>query len=416
MKKYIYSLVAGLTVTLCTAQVSISQAEYFWDADPGEGNGTAIASADGTYNSAFEKIAVSGIGAPAEGLHKFSVRVKDSQGTWGPAFTNIVNVQPATTPVPLSIAQAEYFWDADPGEGGGIALLAADGNYNSAFENIAISGLNAPSAGLHKFSARVKSNEGVWSPAFTNIVNVAPTTTPQPTSLAGAEYFWDNDPGAGNGIALPATDGNFDSAFENVAVSGLNAPSTGMHKFSVRVKNEAGVWSPAFTNIVYVEATTTPVPASLAAAEYFWDTDPGEGSGTPMLAADGNFNTAMEAFLKDGVPIVGPVGLHVFNVRVKDNQDVWGPVFKNVVYIETALSINKPVADEFYFYPNPATTVVQFSKEIARVEVYDMNGRMVGDSANTSQLNVGSLADGTYVLNIITAEGTTVTKKMIKRQ
>lgn len=415
MKKYIYSLAAWLTITLCTAQVSLSQAEYFWDTDPGEGNGIAVNAADGSFTTAYEKIAVAGIGASSAGLHKFSVRIKDSQGAWGPVFTKVVKVEP--NPLLLTgIAQAEYFWNADPGEGSGMPVQALDGNYNSAFEKIAVTGLNAPSAGLHKFSARVKDNAGVWSPAFTTVVTVMPTAMPQPERLAQAEYFWDEDPGTGNGIALPATDGLFNSAYEKVAVTGLNAPSGGLHKFSVRVKNDTGVWSPAFTNIVHVGATTTPVPASLAAAEYFWDTDPGEGSGTPMQAADGNFNNAIEGFLKEGIALVGPVGLHVFNVRVKDNQGVWGPVFKNVVYIETALSVNKPVADAFYFYPNPATTVVQFSKEIARVEVYDMNGRMVGNSANTSQLNVGSLAEGTYVLNIITSEGTTVTKKMIKRQ
>ena len=238
----------------------------------------------------------------------------------------------------VSLSQAEYFWDTDPGEGNGIAISAVDGNFNSSFEKISVSGLGAPSVGMHKFSVRVKDSQGIWSSVFTNIVNVGSVTSLTPTSLSQAEYFWDTDPGEGSAIPLLATDGNFNSAFEKVAVTGLNAPSTGMHKFSIRIKDNQGVWSPVFTNIVNVEATTTPTPISLSQAEYFWDTDPGEGSGTAFLATDGNFDSAFEKIQKTGIPIVNPIGLHIFNVRVKDNSGVWGPVFKNAIFIESVLA------------------------------------------------------------------------------
>jgi hypothetical protein len=141
MKKYIYSLLAILTISLCSAQVvSLSQAEYFWDTDPGEGNGTTITASDGNFNSAFEKIAISGLGAPSVGLHKFCVRVKDNLGVWSPVVTNVIKVESTTTPTPVSLSQAEYFWDTDPGEGSATPLLATDGNFNSAFEKVAVTG------------------------------------------------------------------------------------------------------------------------------------------------------------------------------------------------------------------------------------------------------------------------------------
>jgi hypothetical protein len=314
-----------------------------------------------------------------------------------------------------AISQAEYFWDADPGEGNGTAIFSADQNYDTSFERIALYGIGAPSAGLHKFSVRVKDNQGVWSPVFTNVVSVEPSNTPTPLSLTQAEYFWDADPGEGNGAPLLATDQNFDSAFEKVAEYGLNAPSVGMHKFSIRMKDNQGVWGPAFTNIINVESTTTPVPVSITQAEYFWDNDPGEGSGTPLLAADQNFDSAFEKFLGLGIPIVNPVGLHKFNVRVKDNQGVWGPVFTNVIYIESVLSVN-PVAtaDHYYFYPNPASNVIRFNKEIEKVEIYDLNGRFISTSV-TNEVTISDLTTGTYLLKVTTPEGLTFTKKMIKR-
>lgn len=314
-----------------------------------------------------------------------------------------------------SVSQAEYFWDTDPGEGNGTAVVAADGNFNASFEKIAVYGIGAPGAGLHKFSVRMKDNLGVWSPVFTNVVRIEPSNTPVPTSLTQAEYFWDADPGEGNGTPLLATDQDFNSAYEKVAVYGLGVPSAGLHKFGIRVKDNQGVWGPAVTNVVRVEPTNTPVPTSLTQAEYFWDTDPGEGNGTPMIAADQNFDNAFEKFLQNGIPIVNPVGLHVFNVRVKDNQGVWGSVFKNVIYIETVLSVNPhTLADSYYFYPNPGTSVIRFNKEISQVDIFDLNGRFMGTSTNT-EVNIADLATGTYLLKVTTPEGLTFNRKMVKR-
>ena len=172
MKKYIYSFIALLAISLCGAQTSITQAEYFWDTDPGAGNGTAVLATDGNFNSAFEQLSKNGISAPGTGLHKFCIRIKDNTGVWGPIFTNIVQVNTATTTAIMSILQAEYFWDTDPGEGNGTTVLAVDGNFNSAFESLAINGLNAPSLGLHKFNIRIKDNQGVWGPVFTNVISV----------------------------------------------------------------------------------------------------------------------------------------------------------------------------------------------------------------------------------------------------
>ena len=315
-----------------------------------------------------------------------------------------------------SLSQAEYFWDADPGEGNGIAISAVDGNLNNSFERIAVSGLNAPSAGLHKFSVRVKDNSGVWSPVFTNVIIVESTTTQNPIALTQAEYFWDTDPGEGSATPLLAVDGNLDSAFEKVAVTGLGAPSVGLHTFSIRVKDSQGVWGPTFTNVITIESSTSPIPVSLTQAEYFWDVDPGEGSGTPLLAFDGNFNNTFEKFLGDAIPIVNPTGLHKFCVRVKDSQGIWGPVFTNVIYIETVLSVNPhEMADNYYFFPNPATSVIRFNKDIESITIIDLNGRQIAASVSNNEVNIDGLAKGTYILKVTTPEGQTFNKKMVKR-
>ncbi len=163
--------------TWCWAQMYISQAEYFWDTDPGAGNGTAVLAADGSFNSAFEQLTKTGISTPGNGLHKLCIRIKDNTGTWGAVFTNIIDVQQNPTSNIMAISQAEYFWDADPGAGNGTPVLAADGNFDSTYEQLTKTGIPLPSAGLHVFNIRIKDNTGVWGPLFKNVINVETQTS-----------------------------------------------------------------------------------------------------------------------------------------------------------------------------------------------------------------------------------------------
>ncbi|WP_250255376.1 T9SS type A sorting domain-containing protein [Chryseobacterium sp. Marseille-Q3244] len=258
MKNYIYSIIALLMVMLCPAQVFVSQAEYFWDTDPGTGNGIAVLASDGSFNSAFEQLTKTGITTPGNGLHKFSIRIKDNTGVWGPVFTNVINVQQNTTSTILALSQAEYFWDTDPGAGNGTPVLAADGSFDSAFEQLTKTGITTPGNGLHKLSVRIKDNTGVWGPVFTNVINVQQNQTSTILALSQAEYFWDTDPGTGNGTPVLAADGNFDSTYEQLVKTGIALPANGLHVFNIRIKDNTGVWGPVFKNVINIETPTTP--------------------------------------------------------------------------------------------------------------------------------------------------------------
>ena len=250
MKKYIYSLIALFMVTLCSAQMFISQAEYFWDNDPGAGNGTAILATDGTFNSAFEQLTRTGITLPSNGLHKFNVRIKDNTGVWGPVFTNIINVQVAPTATIMALTQAEYFWDTDPGEGNGTTVLAADGSFNSTFEQLTQTGIALPAAGLHVFNIRIKDNTGVWGPVFRNVINVQ--TTPsgcfQKIDAGGAHNFAIKSDGT---LWSWGTSGHLGSG----SVSNYNAPTqigtannwktvcdAGQHAAGIRTNGTLWTW------------------------------------------------------------------------------------------------------------------------------------------------------------------------------
>ena len=317
------------------------------------------------------------------------------------------------------ITQAEYFWDTDPGEGSATAITAADGNFDEVLETVLQNTATIPAtAGFHTFGIRLKDNTGVWGPVFRNVVHTGNPNVANYATVAEAEYFWDTDPGEGNGTALNAEDGNFNSVLESVMQNTTSLPAdTGLHKFGFRIKDNSGVWGPAFINIVHTGTPATISYQTLEEAEYFWDTDPGEGNGIPLPAADGSFNNVIENILKSDINIVNPLGFHRINVRVKDNQGVWGPVFVNVIYNENVLSVDPHnTAENYYFIPNPATSVIRFNKDIQSVVVVDLNGRQITASvSNSNEVNIEGLAIGTYILKVTTPEGLTFNKKMIKR-
>ena len=309
----------------------ISNAEYYWDTDPGEGNATPLIATDGDYNSAIEYIFSDNLSIPDTGYHSFNIRFRDGFNQWGPVFTKSIYVYPNTFSSGISLSLAEYFWDNDPGEGNGTVLAAFDGDFNSSIEQIFSNNINIPDTGYHSFNIRFKDGNENWGSVFTKSIYIYPNTFNSGVSLSLAEYFWDNDPGEGNGIVLAAFDGDFNSSIEQIFSNNLNIPDTGYHSFNIRFKDGNEVWGSVFTKSIYVHPNTFNSGVSLSLAEYFWDNDPGEGNGTVLAAFDGDFNSSIENFLTDFVNTTD-TGFHILNIRLKDNNNFWGPLYKRSIY------------------------------------------------------------------------------------
>lgn len=234
-----------------------------------------------------------------------------------------------------------------------------------------------------------------------------------------AEYFWDTDPGEGSANPLTALDGSFDNTIENILQNNITIPtSAGFHILNVRVKDSQGVWGPIFKNVIHTGTPSITGAVNLTNAEYFWDADPGEGNATVLTALDGSFDNAVENILQNNIPIAQPIGFHIFNVRVKDNQGVWGPVFKNAVYIETTVLGTKEVklTKNIVCYPNPADDIINFNAT-GKMNIYSSEGRLVLSKDNidgSKGVNVSSLIKGNYILTIENKDGR-FSSKFIKK-
>ena len=105
----------------------------------------------------------------------------------------------------------------------------------------------------------------------------------QRNSIQSAEYYIDQDPGAGNGIAIPVT--GFVDSLVNLEITVINTDtlSFGNHKLSVRTQDSLGDWSHYAVSFFQVEdSTSNNVGISrfpIKAAEYYIDQDPGAGNG-----------------------------------------------------------------------------------------------------------------------------------------
>ncbi|MBS1500187.1 MAG: hypothetical protein JST41_13620, partial [Bacteroidetes bacterium] len=179
-------------------------------------------------------------------------------------------------------------------------------------------------------------------------INLALGVCAQNPHVIQAEWFIGPDPGEGLGTAMQVADGAWDEAMEAVLAT-LPPQAPGSTTLGVRVKGANGYWSSAFTSVIHTSAALPARSVNVQQGEYFWDTDPGEGAGTPLLAFDGDFNDALEQAMASDNSIT--TGAHRLYVRVRGADTGWSALFTQVVQVNTPLSARDihVQAGEFFF-------------------------------------------------------------------
>ena len=153
-------------------------AEYFFDADPGPGNGTAasVGATGGTVN--FTAVIPTTL---SPGFHFISIRTKGADGVWGLYEQRGLFVSTTTADVPI-VTAAEYFFDADPGVGNGTALtVGTPGAIVTQTFNIPEPAL---ALGQHFLAIRVKDQGGKWSLFEYDTLNIGNSTINCPANTA----------------------------------------------------------------------------------------------------------------------------------------------------------------------------------------------------------------------------------------
>jgi len=209
----------------------IVKAEYFFSPDPGVGNGTDIPLTPGDSVNLNFMADFSGL---EPGYYTVFVRIMDENGVWSLTGNRYLIVQSPQITEPVS--SAEYFFDEDPGAGNGFPINFTSADSVDVTETISTGDLEP---GLHILYVRSKDENGSWSSMGSwPVYAKAPDKT---GSIVKAEYFFDEDPGIGNGFQIPLT--STDTLDLNIDIPVPDTLSFGPHRIYLRTQSTDSLWT-----------------------------------------------------------------------------------------------------------------------------------------------------------------------------
>ncbi len=327
----------------------LTNLEYFFDADPGFGNGILV---DLSYQnvSYIDTIIKINLDTITPGMHQLYLRAQDELENWSTVFSKPIFVSQSGE---LSIlTNLEYFFDIDPGFGNGNLIDLSIHN-NFYIDTLIKIGLDSVSTGMHQLYVRAENENGNWSTINTKPIFVTQTSTL--VNISKIEYFFDNDPGFGNGYELSLTPDVFIDEFYNLPVDTI---SNGFHVMYIRAQDENGIWSFNYTKpFIKIEIEETP---KIIEVEYFLDTDPGFGNGINIAI---NPNEIIDTVIE--IPADSTFEDYTYHnlfMRAKDEKGNWSLtnykefLYRKLIQQNISLSVGWNIIS-FYIEPLDTTMI-----------------------------------------------------------
>ena len=280
MKKLRYLLLAAVAMmcTAATAQTkNIAERQYWLDGNIAEAKPLA------------ESPTSIGIGNLKPGLHSLTVRVKDSDGLWSSQVAKYFIVPFVSTSVTSnSIKNHQYWIDGD---------LQAAVTSTTQPSAIVIGDLKP---GLHSLTVRVQDKAGLWSSQVAKYF-IVPFVSNDVTGKTIKEHqYW--------------IDGKIEARVtqeQQPSTIDIQTLKPGLHSFTVRVKDNTGMWSSQVAKYFIVPTAETSVGDKSIVLHQYWI----DGKLDAIVSSETQPSQIPISTLKPG--------LHSLTVRVKDNTGLW---------------------------------------------------------------------------------------------
>ncbi len=298
----------------------VSRIEYFYDIDPGFGQGRTYATTatEGTVTISDAQLSAVGI---SDGYHRLGLRARaGTNGMWSPTYWQQVLVNGR------GVVQVEYFYDTVPAYGEGIQYTAFTPGTTVTVNNAQLSAAGVTD-GYHRLGLRAKAGgpNGWWSPVYWQDVLV------NGAGVAQVEYFYDEVPAYGAGIQYTAFTPGATVSIDNAQLSAAGI-SDGYHRLGLRAKagGPNGRWSPVYWHDVLVNG------AGVVQVEYFYDEVPAYGQGIQYTAFSAGTTVTVNNAQLSATGISD--GYHRLGLRAKASgpNGQWSPVYWQQVLVNGA--------------------------------------------------------------------------------
>jgi hypothetical protein len=185
------------------------------------------------------------------GVHKLNIRCRDDLGYWGSLNAQYFFVFVPSSSLARTVTHIQYWFDNNAP----TLVDVADGAMVNINQLLSTSGL---SIGLHQLSMQARDDLGRWGAVDKQpLVIISPFGVSQARRITAAEFYVNNDPGAGNGVPIPLPqDGIWDNSQETVIglITGL---PIGLHLVGFRAKDDLGRWSKTVRDTLIVGPVLT---------------------------------------------------------------------------------------------------------------------------------------------------------------
>lgn len=369
LKYRFYQLIILLLVSVSCYSQNITKFEYFIDTDPGVGLATPVTVTPTTsITNLYIPVSTSAL---SPGFHTLYIRSQNELGNW--THTHFRTFFVDNTIIPPTVSS---FNPSSGLVGSTVVITGTNFSTVPANNTVRFNGTPATVTLASSTSLTVTVPVGATSGLISVVVggltaNSGTSFTVTSPNIVAAEYFFNTDPGPGNGTPISIIPGT------TIDLNNINIPTTslplGWHLLCVRGRDANNVWGFYECRRIYVREPPPPIPPNLVeditALEFYYNTDNGPGTGTVIPITPGTTVDVLNANLANSLPI----GWHTISVRAKNATNVWGfPETRRIYVREPPQPCCEPpspiVALEWFVDTDPGVGQGTFSKTITPPE------------------------------------------------